>query len=208
LLATSYAKSRAAAVVLAQRLLDAQRIRNVVDDAEFEDSNSVLYTLSMRESLLSCPSASKLLHEDPEGVHSGFLFARGFRYNRFFVVLSRLRRMLYFFRNSKSRTPYLEVRLKNASYRLYFVNTRGQPTSGSGAVGISSPKNAKTIAAAAAFAVENVVPRATRATSMFMFPSKRESVIKSSTCYLELYVATRAFVFRLDDIKRCGLPTL
>ena len=61
LIETDFARTRAEAVAIGQRLLDSQLIWELADSAEFEDSANFIYSITTKEGLEKTPGAKAQL---------------------------------------------------------------------------------------------------------------------------------------------------
>jgi hypothetical protein len=138
---SEFAKSRAEAVAVAQRLLDVGYVWEVSGGSEMLDSETHIYSLSAREGLEKTLGPKAQLKTDGEH-HAGWVLMKGVYYHRTYLVVSVDSRMCYLYHSLSDKCARHAINLseKECCYTLYYSDDReldknGQSVAGSGSDG-------------------------------------------------------------------------
>ncbi len=144
LIESEFARSRAEAIAIGQRLLDSQLIWELADSAEFEDSATRIYSISTKEGLEKTPGAKSQLKTEGE-YHAGWVLLKGVYYHRTYLVVSVEKQMLYMYTTLGDKHARQAIPLSNGSvFTMYYsdgrepIEAKGSNSGGSAASGLEN----------------------------------------------------------------------
>jgi len=188
LIERGYTKNRAGAAAIAQRMYDANVIRHVVDEKEFEDTDQ-LYTLQNKTALQSNHSPLELCGR--EKCFTGDLLLKGVHYMRVFAVLALESKKLYLFRHNLAKEPIMKIKLKGTKYKSFTQTPEDQLSSDEFALLDASARNRGATASGA----RGEKAAAPAAPTVSAAREPREPI-----CYLQLDTPSRSLDFRVDSV--------